>query len=344
MPYQVTIGIPVYNVEKYIRKTMDSVLAQTFQSIEYLICDDCGTDSSIDIVCEYQQSHARGKDIRIVRQPRNMGVSAARNRIIDEAQGQFLYFMDSDDLIEPETIALLFSHQQQTGADIVFGSYDKIAVYDNNRVETVMQYKSAVFEGEGKLAEYAYSQYGAMQASACNYLVDLSLLHRSGLRFININFWEDMAFTYELVTLCQRAVMLPDITYHYLCRYNSLSNYQHREHIAKDEILRNLKAVDYLKSRTSELKDKAYYPRRCYMVVMTGFYVLCNILKNKKMITPSFSLREMKSMMAHPATFGEIMRFDQVRMQNLFFFVLSKMPARLMVWIVTILGRGKRLI
>ena len=70
MPYEVTIGIPVYNVEKHIRLTMDSVLAQTFPGIEFLICDDCGTDSSISIVEEYQQTHPRGKDIRIIRQPR----------------------------------------------------------------------------------------------------------------------------------------------------------------------------------------------------------------------------------------------------------------------------------
>ena len=67
MPYEVTIGIPVYNVEKYIRQTLESALAQTFPSIEFLICDDCGTDSSITIVEEYQLRHPRGKDIRILK-------------------------------------------------------------------------------------------------------------------------------------------------------------------------------------------------------------------------------------------------------------------------------------
>ena len=61
MGYEVTIGIPVYNVEKYIRLTMDSALAQTFESIEFLVLDDCGSDSSMDIVREYQQTHPRGK-------------------------------------------------------------------------------------------------------------------------------------------------------------------------------------------------------------------------------------------------------------------------------------------
>ena len=89
--YEVTIGIPVYNAEKYIRLAMDSALAQTFNDIEFLVIDDCGTDSSVDIVREYQQTHPRGKDIRIVRQPQNGGLGRARNRIIDEAQGIYLY-------------------------------------------------------------------------------------------------------------------------------------------------------------------------------------------------------------------------------------------------------------
>ena len=91
MEYEVTIGIPVYNVEKYIRESLDSALAQTYPNIEFLICDDCGTDSSIAIVEEYQNSHPRGKDIRIVQQPRNMGLGCARNRMIAEAKGKYIF-------------------------------------------------------------------------------------------------------------------------------------------------------------------------------------------------------------------------------------------------------------
>ena len=85
MEYDVTIGIPVYQVEKYIRESLESALSQTFPSIEFLICDDCGTDTSIAIVQEYQKKHSRGKDIRIVRQPHNMGLGCARNRMRVEA-------------------------------------------------------------------------------------------------------------------------------------------------------------------------------------------------------------------------------------------------------------------
>lgn len=326
MKYDVTIGIPIYNVEKYIRQTLDSALAQTFPSIEFLICDDCGTDSSINIVREYQEKHPRGKHIRILHQTKNMGVSAARNRIIEEAGGTMLYFMDGDDIIEAFTIERLFETYKAYNADIVFGSYDKIETFNNNNVLMTMQYQPMILLHEDQLATFAYSKYGSIQASAWNYLVKVRLLRDIGLRFIDINFWEDMAFTYELVTYCHRAVLLPDVTYHYMCRLNSLSNYQKREIIQKKEILRNLKAVDYLRERSDKLRLKSYYPLRCYIVMKTYFYVYRNIVQNGSKITPSFSNKELKTILKHPATFFEILKFRKAKFKNLLLYFWGVMP------------------
>lgn len=74
MNYDVTIAIPVYNAEKYLRDTMMSALAQDYPSIEFLILDDCGNDNSINIIHQLQHEHQRGEHIRIVNQPMNMGV------------------------------------------------------------------------------------------------------------------------------------------------------------------------------------------------------------------------------------------------------------------------------
>ena len=128
MKYEVTIGIPVYNAEKYIRQSLDSALVQKYTAIEFLIVDDCSTDSSMSVIQGYQQKHPRGKDIHVFSQTVSKGPGAARNKIIDEAQGRFLYFMDADDLMEPNTIALLMEHQRRTGADIVYGSYENMSI------------------------------------------------------------------------------------------------------------------------------------------------------------------------------------------------------------------------
>ena len=115
MKYDVTIGIPVYNVEPYITQSLESALAQTYPSIEFLLVDDASGDLSADIVRSFQMNHPRGADIRLLSNPHNLGVSATRNRIIEEARGEYLYFMDADDLIAEDTISLLMQqiHQYQ---------------------------------------------------------------------------------------------------------------------------------------------------------------------------------------------------------------------------------------
>ena len=332
--YEVTIGFPVYNVEKYLRKTMESALSQTFKSIEYLICDDCGTDTSISILEEYQQVHPRGKDIHIIHQPHNMGQGEARNRIIAEAQGRYVYFMDADDVIEPNTISLLMEHQQRIDADIVFGSYDKIETYNNNRLSDTIQYPFLHLTEEDALGMFAFRKYGGIQASACNYLVSVNLLRKRHLSFIDSRYWEDMAFTFDVVTHCKNAVLLPNITYHYLCRYDSLSNYQKRGTIYKAEIQCNIDTVGYMKEHCKSLSNKPYYSGCCYQVAMTDFYILCHIEKIHKEIDKGFSPQEMKAVLRHPATLGEILSFKQKRIENLLLFILSKLPGFMIRWCI----------
>lgn len=74
MKYEVTIGIPVYNAERFIGRSLGSALMQSFGSIEFLVIDDCSTDGTLDVVRRLQEEHPRGGDIRIVTQPVNKGV------------------------------------------------------------------------------------------------------------------------------------------------------------------------------------------------------------------------------------------------------------------------------
>ena len=205
MKFDVTIGIPVFRSESYIRRTLDSALVQTYPSIEFLLIDDAGGDGSLTIMQEIQNTHPRGNAIRIISHDKNLGVSASRNQIIDEAQGQYLYFMDSDDLIAENTIEILMQNATQYDAEIVFGSYEKI---ETSGECMVYQYPSLQLLEKDKLAEFAYRKYGGIQASACNYLVKTSILRDNNLRFIDTNYWEDFVFTFDLVTYISRLFLL----------------------------------------------------------------------------------------------------------------------------------------
>ena len=341
MEYDVTIGIPVYKSADYIRRALESALAQTYSSIEYLVIDDAGYDGSLDIINAIAQAHPRGKDIRVICHQENLGVSASRNQIIDEAQGEYLYFMDSDDTIAVNAIELLMQNIRQYDAEIVFGSYEKIEL---SGIKTSYQYPSIQLLQEGELASFAYRKYAGIQASACNFLVKLSVLHDNHHRFINASFWEDMVFTFDLVTMISRAVLLPDITYTYICHQNSLSRYQKRDVISKNEVCKNIKTIDYLKQTSSVLSNKAYYPNRCYNIVLADFYIACHILKKKDAIVPSISYEEIRQLMKHPATFRTIFLFRQSRLKNMMMYLISILPSTLCVVVIYCLGKIKKLI
>ena len=341
MSYDVTIGIPFYRSVDTIVQTLESALSQTYESIEFLLIDDGGNDGSLAKVQDMIQYHPRGKDVRIISHEHNIGVAASRNEVIDKAQGEFVYFLDSDDAIDENAISLLMKHARKHNAEIVFGSYVKL---DLDGRETICQYPYKVFTEPDQLATFAYRKYGNIQASACNYIVKTSLLRTNKHYFLNSNYWEDLVFTFDLVTLTSRAVLLPDITYTYLCRPNSLSHYQERKNVSKEEIMQTVQIIEHLKRCPPYMISKSYYPNRCRQVVMTDFYIACRILKLGNHIMPKVLNAEIKQMMRHPATLRQICSFHQSRFNNLFLYILSKLPVFLCVFAIWCLGKAKKLI
>lgn len=341
MSYDVTIGIPFYRSVDTIVQTLESALSQTYESIEFLLIDDDGSDGSLAKVQDIIQYHPRGKDVRIISHEHNIGVAASRNETIDKARGEFVYFLDSDDVIDENTISLLMKHARVQDAEIVFGSYEKI---DLDGRKTIYRYPYKVFTESDQLATFAYRKYGGIQASACNYIVKTSLLRTNKHYFLNSSYWEDLVFTFDLVTLTSRAVLLPDITYTYLCRPNSLSHYQERKNVSKEEIMQTVHTIDYLKHSSPCLVSKVYYPNRCFQVILTDFYIACRILKLRHQIVPKVLNKEIKQLMRHPATFRQSCSFRRFRMKNLFLYIIGKFPAFLCVFSIWCLGKIKKLI
>ena len=276
--YEVTIGIPVYRSVDYIQDTMNSALNQSFSDIEFLIVDDCGHDGTMDVISHFQTSLPRGTDIRILVNEKNKGVSYSRNRIIDEARGRFLYFMDSDDTIEPNTIQLLYDAVIQHHVQVAYGSYEIIDGIGNSPIERY-QKDALVLRGEDELAMYAFKNNQIFHVSACNHLINLEFLRQSDVRFIDASYWEDMVYTTELVTKIESAVLLPDITYHYLRRQDSLSHYQDRISYEKSEILKNASILKRLKNKCIALRGKSYLPYHCYNLEMNSFYMYVILFK-----------------------------------------------------------------
>lgn len=341
--YEVTIGIPVFRSVDFIRDTMTSALNQTFPDIEFLIVDDCGQDGTMDIISQIQNSHQRGNDIRILKNERNKGVGYSRNRIIDEAKGRYLYYMDSDDTIELNTIQLLYDAIIQNRVQIAYGSYEVIDGIGNSPIEKY-QKDALVLKGEDELAMYAFKNNHIFQVSVCNHLVDLALLRQSGVRFIDASYWEDMVYTTELVMKISSAVLLPDITYHYYRHSGSLSHYQIRDAYEKEEIMKNVSVIQLLKDKCVTLFGKNYLPYLCYNLEMNSFYVVCHICTNANKIYPRITFSEMRDILRHPLVINKILGFKNQKVSNFCLWLLANLPIPLFISTIWIIGKNKKAI
>lgn len=344
MQYEVTIGIPVYNSEKYLKETLESALSQTFPSIEYLIMDDCSTDTSMAIVQEYQQTHPRREHIRIVHQPRNMGIGIARNRIIDEAQGQYLYFLDADDLITPDAISLLHENAIQNDAEMVYASHERIEEFDGNHNTTVFQHAKRNFTQENEFANYAYEEYGRLPAPVWNILFRMDVFRKNQLRFADTNFWEDFTFHMDLPSYVTRVSMLPDITYKYICRSGSLSNFQKRTHIDKQEIEKTIAAVEHVKANSYRIADKPYFPQRMCKVMLTCFFMVYHIIQKQEYIEPKFTNSELHSLLKSPVPLSKTLSFRKCWSKNLLLCLLGILPSSVSLLLVKLIGGMKGLL
>lgn len=156
--YQITVGMPVWGVEKYIRRSLLSVLEQDFEDMEVLVIDDCGTDKSIEIALELANTHPKGNKIRIIRQPQNLGCWAARNRVLDEAQGKYIFLIDSDDYLFENAIPKLYQKAEENQVEATYGSVLPVDEYghpiDNSGVDGT-NLPDMVLRGENQLASFA---------------------------------------------------------------------------------------------------------------------------------------------------------------------------------------------
>ena len=123
---QISLCIPVYNVRPYLEKLTDSIISQNLTNISYeiLFVDDCSTDGSFEYLCENSRDMS---NIRILRNDNNSGISYTRNRLIDNAKGEYIWFIDSDDMIFPDAIKVLLHIAKSNSADIVLANYIKVS-------------------------------------------------------------------------------------------------------------------------------------------------------------------------------------------------------------------------
>ncbi len=335
----VTIGIPVYNVEPYIEKCLMSVLSQTYQNTEILVVDDLGTDKSMSIVAEVQKNYPNGSKIKTIIQPQNGGSGEARNVVILHAQGKYLYFLDSDDYIEPNTIELMVSQAEKNQTDAVIASLRKV-VWNSDKELPTLQYSSyKLIKGKDEFANFVCQDLRwHIAITACNILFLTSFLRRNGLKFLASKD-EDALFLSDYYSEIECAVLLPDVTYNYVIRPGSKMGNNSRKMIPVSEIRDRFYTDSIMTQRCVRLRGRSFYDVHCARVMKHKFRAVCVAIRHRQRFTEPLKNTEIRQELEHPALFSEIMKFKRYKYYHIFFYMLEKLPSSIFVGVSYLMGK-----
>ena len=215
MPYEkplLSIIVPVYDVERYLPKCMDSILAQTFTDFELILVDD-GSPDNCPALCDA----AAAKDARIrVLHQKNGGLSAARNAGLDVARGEWIGFVDSDDYIAPEMYEILYKAVQSTGADLALCDYVKVDETGALCTQTHVAVPQKSLTGR----ELLQKAYWTTVQIAWNKLYHRTIFAQ--LRYPGGKLNEDFFVIPERCLNTQKAVVVPDVLSYYVQRGDSI--------------------------------------------------------------------------------------------------------------------------
>ena len=210
----VSILVPVYKAEKYIERCARSLFEQTYPNLEFIFVDDASPDKSIEILQKVIQYYPKWQNSTlIIHHHKNRGIAAARNTLIDNCKGEFLFHVDSDDWIEPNAIELLMERQLETDADIVSGKYYRHTINEEQEESIIV-----VPSSQGKDKEETLKvmlKYRSIVAT-WNRLIRSSLYHDNNIRYAEgIDAGEDLMITPRLVYYSRKVASCNSITYHY---------------------------------------------------------------------------------------------------------------------------------
>lgn len=224
----VSVIIPVYNVGEYIEQCLRSVMSQSYSNLEIIVVDDGSTDSTFDICSRLAQEDNRILIIHI----ENSGVSVARNVALKNAKGEYIGFIDGDDLIEPKMYEILMNQMSASTSDIVICGFDNKEHITHCSLETVWkEYTSDVF-----MEQSFFSSTVQVERTLWHMLFKRKTLE--GLQFDSdlIN-GEDNLFILKAYLKAENISLTSKVLYHYIKRKNSLttSNFSKEKVVSRFE-------------------------------------------------------------------------------------------------------------
>ena len=257
MEIKVSVIVPVYNVEQYIERCMNSLLNQSLKEIEIILVDDGSPDGCPQICEEYAEKYENV----IVIHKKNAGLGLARNTGLEVAKGEYVAFVDSDDYVETQMYEKLYDIAKENEADIVIsGGYFSEGSYKNTQITRDTGEEKVFVAEEARLLSLKMT--GALPDYPLDYeyamcvwkgIYNRKLISTHGICFVSERelISEDLIFHYDIFEYANKVVVTPECFYHYCLNDSSLTKaYQ------KERFYRN---VDFYKYIT-DLLDKRSFP------------------------------------------------------------------------------------
>lgn len=264
---KVSIIVPTYNVEQYIIPCLQSVSQQTLKNIECLVVNDCGDDTSISKAQKFIEEYEGNISFRIIHREKNGGLSAARNSGLREAIGEYIYFLDSDDLLCPSSIECLLN--VIGSSDMCVGSYESFV--DGN---VKQQFKNRTLltdkyiGRENVIKSYVHGFWPVM---AWNKLVRHSFIKENNLYFDEGLIHEDEMWTFNVLKFIRSITTSASVTYKYRQRPGSIMTVENPKN--RLDLARILNAVI---TYTAKSEDNSLYDYCQYMYHFVSVSVFSN--------------------------------------------------------------------
>ena len=278
---KISIIVPVYNSENYVKKTIESLVKQTLKEIEIILVDDGSKDNSGKICDEYAK-----KDERIlVIHKENAGQAKARNTGIDIAKGKYIMFLDADDMYEANTCEKMYNKAEEQQADYVSANYIMINENDEKRPKPAFDTEKYT-QFELKLNDYTKSFF-VMNSTPWNKIYNLEFLNKNKIRFDVNPPSEDDYFTTLCYMKAEKGYYTNDVIYDYRYNPESTSNKCDKTYFEKQNLV--YKAIYNNFVTNNKMGFYRYYYAK------KNAYLLCKII-DSELVTDSEKIEILKDL------------------------------------------------
>jgi glycosyltransferase involved in cell wall biosynthesis len=260
-----SIVVPVYRVEPYLRGCLDSILADPADDIEVVAVDDASPDGSGEIADEYA---ARDPRVRVVRLPSNVGLGPTRNAGLDRAAGDYVWFVDSDDWLPMGAVPAVLARLRSARPDVLI--VDHAVAYEDG--STIASMSGGVLAGlTGPIRLSQHPQLLRLAQSACTKVIRRAFLEEIKLRFAP-GWYEDSAFSHPLLMAAGHIDVLDRVCYHYRQRNaGAITRTRSDRHFEVfDQYQRLFEAVEQVSPRYDEFRPELFRLMIDHYLVIVG--------------------------------------------------------------------------